>query len=43
MGPEARYAYGFALGERKAKKIEDATAAQAMRETVAQGIARFRA
>jgi nitroreductase len=36
MGPQARYAYGMALGERKAKKIEDPTAAQAMRETVAQ-------
>ena len=36
MGPQARYAYGLALGERKAKKIEDATAAQAMRETVAE-------
>jgi nitroreductase len=36
MGPQARYAYGLALGERKARKIEDATAAQAMRETVAK-------
>ena|SRR5436190_4254092 len=36
MGPQARYAYGLALGDRKAKKIEDPTAAQAMRETVAQ-------
>jgi len=36
MGPQARYAYGMALGERKAKKIEDPAAAQAMRETVAQ-------
>src|SRR3954465_6121195 len=35
LGPEARYAYGFALGSRKAKKIEDPAAAQAMRETVA--------
>jgi nitroreductase len=36
LGPEARYAYGLALGERKARKIEDAAAAQTMRETVAQ-------
>jgi nitroreductase len=35
LGPEARYAYGLALGERKAKKIEDPAAAQKMRETVA--------
>jgi nitroreductase len=35
LGPEARHAYGLALGERKARKIEDPTAAQAMRETVA--------
>lgn len=34
LGPDARYAYGIALGNRKAKKIEDPTAAQAMRETV---------
>ena len=36
MGPEARYAYGFALGSRKAKKIEDPVAAQKTRETVAE-------
>jgi len=36
LGPDARYAYGLALGERKAKKIEDPDAARAMRETVAQ-------
>src|SRR4051812_11857005 len=36
LGPDARYAYGHALGVRKAKKIEDPAAAQAMRETVAQ-------
>ncbi len=36
MGPDARYAYGFALGSRKAKKIEDPAAAQKMRETVAE-------
>jgi nitroreductase len=35
LGPEARYAYGLALGNRKAKKIEDPAAAQAMRENVA--------
>lgn len=35
LGPEARYAYGLALGNRKAKKIEDPTAAQTMRENVA--------
>lgn len=36
LGPEARYAYGLALGNRKAKKIEDPAAAQKMRETVAE-------
>jgi nitroreductase len=36
LGPDARYAYGLALGERKAKKIEDPAAASAMRETVAR-------
>lgn len=35
LGPEARYSYGLALGERKARKIEDPDAARAMRETVA--------
>ncbi len=34
LGPEARYAYGLALGARKAKKIEDSDAAAKMRETV---------
>lgn len=34
LGPDARYAYGLALGSRKAKKIEDPEAAQRMRETV---------
>ena len=34
LGPAARYAYGLALGDRKARKIEDADAARAMRETV---------
>jgi nitroreductase len=36
LGPEARHAYGLALGDRKARKIENAEAAQAMREKVAQ-------
>ena len=35
MGPEARRAYGYALGNRKAKKLEDATAAEKLRNTVA--------
>ena len=35
LGPEARHAYGLALGARKAKKIEDSAQAQAMRDTVA--------
>ncbi|MEO7085449.1 MAG: nitroreductase family protein [Gemmatimonadaceae bacterium] len=35
LGPDARYAYGLALGNRKAKKIEDPEAARAMRENVA--------
>ena len=35
LGPQARYAYGLALGERKARKLEDPAAARAMRETVA--------
>jgi nitroreductase len=35
LGPEARAAYGLALGNRKAKKLTDADAAQKMRETVA--------
>jgi len=35
LGPEARYAYGLALGERKARKLEDSDAARTMRETVA--------
>jgi len=36
LGPEARYAYGLALGERKARKIEEPEAARAMRDTVAR-------
>jgi nitroreductase len=35
LGPNAREAYGLVLGGRKAKKIEDPAAAQAMRTTVA--------
>ena len=35
LGPDARYAYGMALGNRKAKKIEDPEKAQAMRTAVA--------
>jgi nitroreductase len=35
LGPEARHAYGLALGNRKAKKIEDPDAAQTMRDNVA--------
>jgi nitroreductase len=35
LGPEARHAYGLALGTRKAKKIEDPEAARAMRDNVA--------
>lgn len=35
LGPDARYAYGLALGERKARKLTDAEAAATLRETVA--------
>src|ERR1051325_1468000 len=35
LGPEARHAYGLALGDRKARKIEDPQAAQSMRDNVA--------
>lgn len=35
LGPEARYAYGLALGDRKAKKLTDPEAARNVRETVA--------
>ena len=35
LGPEARHAYGLALGARKAKKIEDPDTARATRDTVA--------
>ncbi len=36
LGPQARYAYGLALGERKARKLDDPERARAMRDTVAQ-------
>jgi nitroreductase len=36
LGPQARYAYGLALGNRKAKKIEDPVAADAVRTKVAE-------
>lgn len=36
LGPEARHAYGMALGERKARKLEDAERGRALRDTVAQ-------
>jgi len=35
LGPEARQGYGLALGDRKARKLEDPGAARAMRDTVA--------
>jgi len=35
LGPEARHGYGLALGDRKARKMEDAVAAQAVRAKVA--------
>ena len=35
LGPESRYAYGLALGERKARKLSDPQAARALRETIA--------
>lgn len=35
LGPAARYAYGLAVGERKARKQPDAEAARRLRETVA--------
>src|SRR5256885_15748828 len=34
LGPEARYAYGLALGERKARKLTDAEAARALRDGI---------
>ena len=36
LGPESRYAYGLALGERKARKLPDPVAGRALRETVAR-------
>jgi nitroreductase len=36
LGPEARRAFGLALGERKARKLTDPDAAQKMRDTVAE-------
>jgi len=35
LGPESRYAYGLALGERKARKLPDREAGRALRETIA--------
>jgi nitroreductase len=35
LGPDARHAFGLALGDRKARKIEDPEKAQATRNTVA--------
>src|SRR5437763_5161414 len=35
LGPEARHAYGLALGNRKARKIQDAELAQKTRDTTA--------
>ena len=34
LGPESRYAYGLALGERKARKLSDPDAARVLRETI---------
>jgi nitroreductase len=36
LGPEARAAYGLALGNRKAKKLTDPAAAQTLRDKVAE-------
>jgi len=35
LGPEARHGYGLALGDRKARKLENTDAAQTLREKVA--------
>jgi nitroreductase len=35
LGPESRYAYGLALGERKARKVPDAEAGRTLRDAVA--------
>src|SRR5260370_32200064 len=37
LGPEARQAYGFAVGERKARKLEDTEAPPATRANGAAG------
>ena len=36
LGPKARLAYGLALGERKARKLDDAGAATVLRDKVAE-------
>jgi nitroreductase len=36
LGPESRYAYGLALGDRKARKLTDLAAAAALRESVGE-------
>src|SRR5687767_15899269 len=36
LGPEARRGYGLALGARKARKIEDSTAAEQLRQKVGE-------
>src|SRR5258708_23277770 len=36
LGPQARHAYGAALGARKVKKLEDAAAAEALRTKIAE-------
>jgi nitroreductase len=36
LGPDARAAYGLALGERKARKLDDAEKARSVRDTVAR-------
>lgn len=36
LGPDARYAYGLALGDRKARKLTDPDAIAALREKVAE-------
>src|SRR5690349_9227152 len=35
LGPQSRYGYGLALGERKARKLPDPEAARRLRDTVA--------
>lgn len=35
LGPESRYAYGLAVGERKARKVPDPEAGRTLRDTVA--------